>query len=122
MGGMKHVGHLYSIVNLRRARILNDEFSIPFGDDLEIASELTSAIDNLFKKRSKCPNCGGIMPEINVLYKGKMFKFACYDIVRGRKSILKTDYEKLGKYLTGKSSPSGKIQGTASRPLSVRTC
>jgi len=96
---MEHAKHTSTVINLRSAVMWDDESTcIPEDDASAIASALTKAIDGLFKERSNCPNCGGIIPEICVLYKGKTFKFTCYDIVRCKKSLLKTDYKLMESY------------------------
>jgi hypothetical protein len=99
---MKHAKHSSTLINLRGAGMWDDESTcIPEDDASEIAHELMSAIYHLSKERSNCPLCGGIVPEICVLYRGKMFKFTCYDIVRGKKSIFKTDYRLMERYCHG---------------------
>lgn len=47
------------------------------------------------------PNCGGILPELSLEYKGKRFRFTCYMIEENGKTLVKTDYAKFAKYCKG---------------------
>ena len=66
----------------------------------DVASHLTRAMTHLWKDRKKCPNCGGIVPEIHVEWKGRQYQFTCYKIVslKSGKVLLKTNYKKFGEY------------------------
>lgn len=69
---------------------------------------IDKAITSFFEKDivevTHCPNCGGILPELQFEYKGKTYCFTCYRIEKDGKAIVKTDYEKFAEYCRGMSS------------------
>ena len=93
---MRHNKHESSVIDLRKSEIGKELGNF---DAFAIVTAFANAIQSLDEEMSHCPNCGGIVPEICILYKGKVFKFTCYDIVRGKKSLLKTDYKLMESYL-----------------------
>jgi hypothetical protein len=93
---MKHVKHHSSPIDLRKAEVGKELGNF---DAFAIVTDFANAIQTIDEEMSNCPNCGGIVPEICVLYKGKVFKFTCYDIVKGKKSLLKTDCKLMESYL-----------------------
>jgi len=60
------------------------------------------------RKEHHCPNCGGLLPELSVIFENKLYKFTCYEIesMKTGKVLKKTDYKKLGEYI---NNPKGEI-------------
>jgi hypothetical protein len=71
-----------------------------FQDCVDVAGQLAIAIQDIWKNRKKCPNCGGIVPEITVQWEEREYRFACWKIVskKSGKTLLETDYKKLAHY------------------------
>jgi hypothetical protein len=42
-----------------------------------------------------CPNCGGLIPELEIQDKERSFRFTCTQIVENGKTLAQTDYPKL---------------------------
>jgi hypothetical protein len=55
-------------------------------------SELNHAIHTHFVN---CPNCGGLIPELEIQDKERTFRFACTQIIENGKTLAQTDYTNL---------------------------
>ena len=53
------------------------------------------------RKEHHCPNCGGLLPELSVIFENKLYKFTCYEIesMKTGKVLKKTDYKKFQNFL-----------------------
>ena len=70
-------------------------------------------IEIILNNKENCPNCGAILPELQIEYKDKIYLFTCYEVNDNKdkkenskmhasyfkKNILTTDYVKLKAYL-----------------------
>jgi hypothetical protein len=92
--------HQYSLIDLRGMKRYKEDLRFQTVDCIDIARELAGAIYDIWKNRKKCPNCGGIVPEITVEWEGRQYRFTCYKIVskKSGKTLLETDYKKLAHY------------------------
>lgn len=75
----------------------NEEDTEENNDD--IVFSLRAILEKIAASK-KCPNCGGLVPELYLNYKGKEYFLTCYQIVENDKLIAQTDYKKFAKYCT----------------------
>lgn len=64
-----------------------------------VRSELNQAVSTHF---INCPACGGLIPDLDVHDKERIFRFTCTRIVENGKTIARTDYTKLLYHLLAK--------------------
>ena len=57
-----------------------------------VRSELNHAVHTHFVN---CPDCGGLIPELEIQDKERAFRFTCIKIVEYGKVLMETDYTKL---------------------------
>jgi len=76
-------------------------FEIQRGE--RVGLKLDGLLNELLKEPKRCSGCGGITPELGVIYKGYTFLFTCYAIWENKdgkpsRKILETDYSRLAHY------------------------
>jgi hypothetical protein len=78
-----------------------------------IRSSLRNIVEIILNNKEYCPNCGSILPELQIEYKDKVYSFTCFEVNNKKdeeedtkmhisyfkKYILTTDYVKLKAYL-----------------------
>ena len=52
------------------------------------------------RKNVHCPNCGGLTPELVIVFDGKFYFFTCHEVkdLKTNKILLQTDYKQLKIY------------------------
>jgi hypothetical protein len=72
-----------------------------FDYEKEIGRQVLLHLRDLTKRvYHKCPNCGAILPEIELHTKDRIFTLTCTKIAdKKKKMITETDFEQLEKYL-----------------------
>ena len=82
-----------------------------------IRHSLRDIVEIILNNKEYCSNCGSILPELQIEYKDKVYRFTCYEVndnkdeeiieedtniyrsIGFKKHILTTDYVKLKNYL-----------------------
>jgi hypothetical protein len=59
-------------------------------------SELDHAVHTHFVN---CPNCGGLIPDLQIIGKERTLRFTCTEVVEDGKTLAQTDYTKLLSHL-----------------------
>ena len=69
-----------------------------------IVSQLKHYLREELGEAKNCPNCGGLLPELTLVYKGKTYSFTCTQIIGKRGWVIaKTNYEQFSKYCQAKT-------------------
>jgi len=59
---------------------------------------LESFLDDKFKSVTKCPQCGGILPELMLKHGNREYVFTCTKIIEDEKLVDETDYATFSLY------------------------
>jgi len=67
---------------------------------LKTIKGLERVLEHNISKAVNCPSCGGLVPEISFIWRGREYWFTCYKIVDfdRHEIVAETDYSKFAKY------------------------